>query len=243
MKTYVDLTEPILENHWRYQSFIQEREVVDESNNTKIEKFMNIGHAFTHIDCPKHMNKSGKLLEECNLFSFLIGKASILDISDIKPNEAINAQRLMKAFEGCDNTDFLIIKTAWGVQHSSTTKEFWTEAPYLTRHAVEYLKSLKPKVVGFDFPQDYGIRIADLDSDLANRDPNCKKVGGDNAPAKPTPENSPSHFFLLPYDHLMIEYMTNLWNVPVKNVDIYALPLKLRTENADGAPIRVIAAY
>jgi kynurenine formamidase len=76
-------------------------------------------------------------------------------------------------------------------------------------------------VVGFDFPQDYDIRRlhkVDLNEiDLT------------------------THDVLLANDILMIEYLSNLWKVPVQNVYIYALPLNLK--NADGAQIRVVASF
>jgi len=58
-----------------------------------------------------------------------------------------------------------------------------------------------------------------------------------------TAETSPTHFLVLPKDILMIEYMTNLWSVPEKNVDIYALPMAIDIPNNDCSQIRVVASF
>lgn len=219
-KHYVELSEPINNNHWRYENFIREFEFTKDGK-TSTTRYMSLGHGFTHIDAPRHMSKDGKVLEDFDLFNFLIGHASILDVSDIKPCEGITKEHLVKAFEGCKYTDFLIVKTSWGLQRNSSTKEFWSEAPYMTEEGTEYLRSLNPKVVGFDFPQDYGIR------------------SGGKEPI--TRENSPTHFIILLNDILMIEYMTNLWEVSEKNVEIFAMPLNIKIENNDCAQIRIVA--
>lgn len=221
-KTFVDLSEPINNEHFRYKNFIRQNEVTKDGV-TRTVNYMSLSHGFTHIDAPLHMVPNGKVLEDFDLFSFLIGKASILDVSHIKPNEGITAEMLKEAFKGCEHTDFLIVKTSWGLQRDSFTPEFWSDAPYLTPEGVSFLVSLKPKVIGYDFPQDYGIRFG--------------------AGCEMTPENSPTHYQVLPNDILMIEYMNFLWKVPVKNVDIYALPLNIKIPNNDCAQIRVVAAF
>ena len=224
-KTYVDLCEPINNEHFRYGGFIQQWEFTKDGK-TKMVPYMNLSHGFTHIDAPRHMAPDGKVLEDFDLLSFLIGKASVLDVSHyIKPNQAITEEMVKEAFEGCEYTDFLLIKTSWGTQRSSSSPEFWSESPYITPEAVAFLVSLNPKVVGFDFPQDYAVRL------------------GSGVPM--TPETAPTHYQILPNDILMIEYMTNLWSIQegIKNVDIYALPLKISVPDLDCAQIRVVAAY
>jgi len=218
----VDLSEPINNDHFRYKNFIREMEWTKDGH-TKVIPYMSLSHGFTHIDAPRHMDPNGKILADFDLLSFLIGKASILDVSYVKPNQAITREMLEEAWVGCENNDFLIVKTSFGLQRSSDTPEFWSDAPYLTPEAVSFLVSLKPKVVGYDFPQDYAIRLG--------------------AAATMEPETSPTHFQILPNNILMIEYMTNLWNLPVKNCDICALPVKIGLKTTDCASIRVVASY
>lgn len=82
-----------------------------------------------------------------------------------------------------------------------------------------YIKELGPKVVGFDFPQDYDIRRA---AEMREQDVDFT-----------------THEYLLKNEILMIEYMNNLWELQKDVVDIVALPIAIR--NADGAQIRVVA--
>lgn len=240
MKQWVDLTEPLVEGHWRYNEFVQTCDDGPEG----FGRYMNVGHAFTHIDAPRHMIHGGRQLDEFPLFDFLIGPAAVLDCGDVRPNQPIDRALLESAFEGCNTTDVLLVKTSWGKTCSSSLKDHWMQAPYMTQSGVDFLRSLKPKAVGFDFPQDFGIRCSDADSNLVTKEKDYD-ADADNKlrPGPPTPENSPTHFSLLPYDILMIEYMTNLWKVPVKNVEICALPLKLKMPNTDGAPIRVAVRF
>ncbi len=220
-KTFVELCDPINNEHFRYKNFIREFEFTKDGHTRNV-RYMSLAHGFTHIDAPRHVDPNGKVLEDFDLWSFLIGKASILDVSYIKPNQEITKEMLEKAFEGCLHTDFLIVKTSWGLQRDSFTPEYWSDAPYMGVEATEYLASLNPKVVGFDFPQDYAVRLS---PDVMNR------------------ENAPTHFIILPNDILMIEYMNFLWKVPEKNVDIYAMPLNIRIDNNDCAQIRIVAAF
>ena len=135
---------------------------------------MNIGHAFTHIDAPRHMIHGGRQLDEFPLFDFLIGPASVLTVENIQPNEPIGEARLKKAFEGCNPTDVLLINPSRELVRDSDSREYWTEAPYITQDGCDYLRSLNPKVVGFDFPQDFGIRCSDVDANLTKKDKSLK---------------------------------------------------------------------
>ena len=46
-----------------------------------------------------------------------------------------------------------------GAAALAETPEFWTEAPYMSRDAAEWLLERAPRAVAFDFPQDYTIRL------------------------------------------------------------------------------------
>lgn len=220
MRKVVDLTLPIVSNHWRYSNtYAPVRRIVDgeASNATRYELQ---SHMFTHIDAPRHILADGKVLEEFPL-DLLVGKAAILDVSDVAPNQGIDADMLRKAYERCEPSSILLVKTSWGLQRDWMTTEFWDDAPYITDSGAEYLMSLNPKVVGYDFPQDYDLRrlrhVPEHECDLT------------------------THRYILINEVLMIEYMTNLWQVPKRNVDFVGLPLYVT--NADGAQIRCVAVF
>jgi arylformamidase len=221
MSTFVDLTVPIETGHWRYPNFIRPAQTLAGGDSRNV-RYMDLrSHWFTHIDAPRHIKDDGKTLEEFDLFNLLIGRASIIDVSDCTANEPLGEERLKKGFEGCETTDFLIVKTSWGQQRDWHTEEYWLDAPYITEEGAYYLKSLNPKVVAFDFPQDHDTRL--------------RNVPDRRVLAKPT------HDILLGTDVLMIEYINYLWKVPVQNVDVFALPLKVT--DADGAQIRIAVRF
>ena len=97
----------------------------------------------------------------------------------------------------------------------------WEKLYYVGADGGRWIRDYNPKVVGFDFPQDYEIR----------------KI----RTAKPEdPIVQPVHDFVLKEGGiLMIEYLTNLWEVGQPTCQLIALPLN--TKNADGSQIRVIA--
>ena len=220
MKKYVDLTVPIMTGHWRYPNVMRPHKSTDAGDATNVTYYELRSHWFTHIDAPSHVTHGGKTLDDFDI-SLLIGPAYMAYVENIAPNEAIDAERLKQAMVGFKEEKILIVKTCWGAVRDWKSEEFWDEAPYLTKDAAEYLLGFKPNVVGYDFPQDYDIRkIRNTDEALLDLT---------------------THEVLLKNGVLMLEYLNYLWNVPVKNVEIYALPLKLG--QADGAQVRVVAAY
>ena len=51
------------------------------------------------------------------------------------------------------------LRTDRGKKVSWKEKEFWDNSPWVTEDGGEWIKNYAPKVVGYDFPQDYVIRI------------------------------------------------------------------------------------
>lgn len=228
MKKYIDLTLPIVP-HWRC---IQPEEIVEKKCKAKgdsvnITRFPLQTHWYTHIDAPIHFFDGGKTLNDFPL-AYLFGKATILDVSYVKDNEPITAEMLKEALGDDEPTGIILIKTCWeasrGVENAFDfwqSHDYWDEAPYMTTEAADFITSLKPHVVGFDFPQDYDIRKLRFGVDERNCD-------------------MTTHFHCLQYDIMMIEYMSNFISLPkTKYVDFVGLPTAL--ENANGAQIRCVA--
>jgi len=176
-------------------------------------------HGFTHIDSPRHILPDGPTTSSFNMNAF-VGTGAIIDVSDIEDNAAISAQTLELAGAHLEPDDIVIIKTAWDERYSLEEREFWTEAPYLTRDACEWIVEKRPALVGYDFPQDRPIR------DL---------LRGESKPL----EEFVSHDVILRRGIPMIEYLCNLAAVSSARPEICALPMKVL--NADGAPARVVA--
>lgn len=217
MQRYIDLTLPIIQ-HWRYPIDIKDAKSFLKGDAANMKHFEMCSHWFTHIDAPLHQLANGKSLDDFPIEN-LIGKAVILDVSYVEKNEPITREMLEQAIGKDVDYKIIIIKTCWGKKISWETTEFWDDAPYMTEDAAIFIRNLNPKVVGFDFPQDYDIRKLRFTDEH-----NCYLT---------------THEYILKKDILMIEYLTNLWQVKNKIVDIIALPLPLK--KADGAQIRVLA--
>jgi arylformamidase len=214
----IDLSYPIAD-HFRWKVTRELSAAFERGDDFQITRIGFTVHGFTHIDAPRHMVPGGPTTSAFDL-NALVGEASILDLSAIGENEPIGADRLQAAGGDVRADDIVLLKTDWDRRHSLATKEFWTEAPYLTHEACEWLLERLPAVVGFDFPQDFPIRGL---------------LGGE----KPTMSEFVSHDVLLRHGIPMIEYLCNLGSIEQSRVQVCALPLKLL--EADGSPARVIA--
>lgn len=213
----VDLTLP-LRRTWRYPIEFTPVKSFANGDILEVTEHNLRSHWYTHIDAPRHFMQGGKTLDDFPL-DILCGEALLLDLRHVGDSEPITAQVLADAARGFAHHDFVILRTELGKRHSWETTDFWDNAPYVTEDGAIWLRDYAPKVVGFDFPQDYDIRLLRFKSERE-----CTHT---------------CHEHILKHDILMIEYLTNLWNVPGPTCNIAALPLK--TEHADGAQIRVVA--
>ena len=176
-------------------------------------------HGFTHMDSPRHILPDGPTTDDIPLEA-TVGEAAVVDLADAAPNEAIEAGRLADAARHVRRGDIVILKTAWERRRSPRTPEFWTEAPYLTRGAAEWLLERGVRTVAYDFPQDYTIRLL---------------LRGE---VRPMAEHV-THDVLLRNGVVMVEYLANTAELTRPRTWFCALPLKVPA--SDGAPARAIA--
>jgi arylformamidase len=175
-------------------------------------------HAFTHVDTPLHIELGRESIDQVGL-ERLCGPAAVIDLTPIAANQEIGPELLSERAGHVQAGDILLLKTGWDLARDCSTREYWSEAPYLNREAAAWVAALPVKAVGFDFPQDYVIR------DIPTRHP----------PA----EEMPTHDLILRKGTLLIEYLCNLHRIHAERVQVYALPLKLF--GGEGACARVVA--
>lgn len=222
MSTIIDLTLPIVE-HWRYGIKFERATAHENNDRWQSTKYNLQSHWFTHIDAPIHHDPDGLTLDAYPIENWCMSDCLILDFSDVEDDIGITAEMLEKANEKYKERHFdaLIIRTDRGKKVPWTEFDFWDHSPYVSADGGQWIKEYKPKVVGFDFPQDYEIRKI--------------RTAGPNDPIY-----QPVHESVLKEGKiLMIEYLTNLWEVKSPVCSLIALPLN--TKKADGAQIRVIA--
>ncbi len=175
-------------------------------------------HFFTHVDTPLHIEEGRETIDQVAL-ERLCGPAAVLDLRPIEPNREIGRGLLADRCDHLKPNDILILKSCWDEKRDYSSREYWSEAPYLNREAAEWLSGLPVKAIGFDFPQDYVIR----------------EIPGRHPPA----EEMPTHDLILRKGILLIEYLCNLQAIKGDRVEIFALPLKVI--GAEGACARVVA--
>ena len=218
MPRIIDLSMPVVD-HFRWPV---ERRLTSDHAKGDLFQVTWIGfavHGFTHMDSPRHFFADGRTTSDIPLET-TVGEAAIVDLTPVRPDEAITAGRLAAAAGHVEPGDIVLIKSCWERQRSPRTPEFWTEAPYVERDAAEWLLAMRPRAVAFDFPQDYTIRLL---------------LRGE---VRPVAEHV-THDVLLRNGVILIEYLSNTAALSGARTFLCCLPLKV--PDADGAPARVIA--
>jgi len=171
-------------------------------------------HTGTHIDAPDHLSY-GKKLHEIPIETF-IGNTVIIDMSKKAAKEAITTTDLEEAWKKIKKEiqgiaiDKAIIRTCWTSKTWGTT-ECFTDSPYLTKDAAQWLVKKGFKLIGLDFQTD-----------------------------PPGTIGRPVHEALLGNGVCIIEYLTNTEKISKKLVKLYALPMKLFNTEAAPARVIVI---
>lgn len=218
MPRLIDLTMPI-EPHFRWQPERALKGDFARGDRFQVTWLGLAVHGFTHIDSPRHIDPAGETTDDIAL-DRTTGPAAVVDLAGIAPDTAITAEMMSAAGGHVETGEIVLVRTAWDRQRDRHTSEFWTDSPWMTREAAEWLRDRSPKAVGFDFPQDHPIRGL---------------LGGKAAPM----EEFVTHDVLLRDGVVLIEYLCNMGEIDRQRVTLYALPLKL--PGADGAPARVVA--
>ena len=218
MPRIVDLSMPIADHfRWKIErSQSGDLAAGDPFQSTRISLPV---HAFTHMDAGRHILAEGPTTDEIPL-ERTVGDCAVVDLSAILPNAAIEAERIAAAGAHVRTGDIVLLTTGWDRTHSPQTPQFWSEAPFMSKGACQWLLEKAPTAVAFDFPQDYPIRLLLQDEQ------------------RPF-EEFVTHHILLREGVTLIEYLCNTSQLERERTFLCALPLKVPA--ADGAPARVIA--
>lgn len=214
----IDLSMPIAP-HFRWRTQLAIAGDIAAGDQFRVSRLDGPCHGFSHVDAQAHILAAAPTIESTPL-DRVVGPARILDLRDAPANTAIDAERLRAADPGGPPGEILLLSAGWDRQRDYNTREFWTEAPWLTRDAAEHLATLAPKAVAFDFPQDFPIRLL-LDQQEVPFDQHV------------------THDVLLRQGVTLIEYLVNTAALPGPRTFLCAAPLLI--PGADGAPARVFA--
>ena len=224
MRKIVDLSLPI-QPHWRYGIQFGHPKTHKNGDPWQTTSYNLESHWFTHIDAPLHHTEKGDPLGAFPIEDWCMGKALVMDFTNVEDNQGITAEMLEKANEPYKDQhfDYLLIRTDRAKKADWTTTEFWDNSPYITDDGGVWLRDYGPKVIGYDFPQDYDIRKIRTTKNL-------------NEIVQPVHDH-----VLAEGRILQVEYMTNLWSIGSDTCEVVCLPLPLGLEEFDGTQVRIIA--
>lgn len=164
-------------------------------------------HMGTHIEFPYHHWKEGSDAADYPLEN-LIGDAVVLDFSDKKHGEAITLAEVKAHAHRIRQGDIIFVRTDMDKLFRT---ERWSEQPYLTEEAMDWLISLKPSVVGTDAS---GFEV-------------------------PGTDYQPNHMKMFQNNIAMVESATNLAAIGEDRVAVFILSLPI--EGIDACPVRIVA--
>jgi kynurenine formamidase len=214
----VDLSMPI-GPHFRWSPEVQVKGDIAAGDQFRITRISTTCHGFTHVDAQAHFVAHAPTIEATQL-DRVVGACRVLDLRDAPANAEIGPEMLAAADPGGPDGEILLLSAGWDRKRDAGTAPFWTEAPWLSRGAAEWLRARKPKAVAFDFPQDYPIRLL-LENKTVPKDQHV------------------THDVLLANGVTLIEYLVNTSELSAPRVLLCAAPLLI--PGADGAPARAFA--
>ena len=153
-------------------------------------------HTGTHIDPPAHLLKGYATLDQMPPERF-IGSALVIDCRDMKPNESVTIERILKHGKNALEAEFLLFNFGWDKYWGDD--RYFSDYPCLSIEAIDFIISKNKKGVGLD--------TISIDPVSETKLPRHKKLFATNKT-------------------IVIENMTNLEKTENKPFTLVALPLK-----------------
>ena len=159
MRKITDLTLPVVE-HWRYGIKFELATSHANKDRWQTTKYNLQSHWFTHLTRLSIMTQMARIWTHIQSVIGGISDCLILDLSFVGDNEAITP----RCWKGQTNPfkdkhyDAIIIRSDRGRRVSWESVEFWDNSCWVSADGGRWIRDYNPKVVGFDFPQDYEIR-------------------------------------------------------------------------------------
>lgn len=216
----IDLSFPI-RDHWRWGYKQSLKHTLEAGDDFRASVMTLPAHAFTHVDTLLHCKPGGApALDELPVDT-CSGAAAVIDLSHIGADHKITADDLKTNAKDIREGDIIILKTCWDKKRDIQSKEYWTDAPFVSEEAADWLYAQKPKAVGFDFPQDEILKQAATYK-------GCLPMS-----------ESTTHYALLLKGVFLIEYLAGLDQITEDRITFMALPLRL--VGVEGCPVRAVA--
>lgn len=172
-------------------------------------------HTGAHIDALIHVSEGGWQTEDIALEQ-VVGDGVVLDFSQKGPSEPIDVPDLEPHRDRIRPGDMVLLRTDWSDRFLGKP-EFFNDSPYVTEDGVKWLVSRQPKLVGFDFTEDFCIRDVNYD-----------------------PRHLYCHQLLMGAGIPILEQLTNLGALPADSRFLLFAPF-VKLVGSDGAMARVFA--
>ena len=169
-----------------------------------------VSHIGTHLKAPYHILKDAADLATLPLET-LCGEAVILDLRDLPPKSAITVVQIKTAAEnagGIRSGDIVLCNLGYARFYG--TPEY-TQAPYFSTAAIEWLAASGMKLMGVDAT---GVEI-------------------------PASESHENHHALFERGIPLLENVAGFDKLTQKRVQLYAFPIAV--ERLESFPVRVVA--
>lgn len=216
----IDLSFPI-QQHWRWGYDRVLKNTLEAGDDFRTSVMTLPAHAFTHVDTLLHCKPGGApAIDELPVDNYC-GTASIIDLSYVEADHKITVEDLEQHAKDIQEGDIILLKTCWDKKRDVSTKEYWTDSPFISEEAANWLCEKKPKAVGFDFPQDEILKQAATYK-------GCLPMA-----------QSTTHYALLLKGVFLIEYLAGLDQIEDSRIQFMALPLRL--VGLEGCPVRAVA--
>jgi arylformamidase len=180
--TYKGMPAPIICDYWTRE---ESKQFYEEGTSFQIGKIEMVANTGTYLDTPFHRYEDGKDLSE-----ILVEQTAMLDAVVVKVPYRQTLSISKSYFEGLDlSGKAVLVNTDWDENWKTDT--YYSNNPFLTADAAEYLVS-------------QGVRLVGIDSH------NIDDVSGNARPV---------HSILLRNDILIVEHLCNMKAIP-ENVSL-----------------------
>ena len=215
--TIYDVSTPYM-NHWRWR--LELWQTITQTPFEDRTEFIQMGHAYTHCDAPRHMNKNGCTIQELSGggLDLFIGPTWIVDLSDLVLPTQITRDLLISRAGNPPIGSSIILRTDLTNKLGYSSTRWHLDAPNLQIDAAKWLISKKPSAICLDFPQDFIAR------EMPGRHVFNKEFT--------------THHTVFDAGIPFVEDLRDLGEVKCKDPYLAAIPLKMTC--VDGAPMRAI---